>query len=135
MSAAFGANAARRPARWELGEHSAGPHRLQRRAFLERAEEGDQVGLVLLGEADVEALVVEVDDGVEVGGEAVVEDRSRRITVAAISPTPVGVAARNAEVASAMMNPTTMPTISGQVITGCRACPPRPPAWLRPLRP
>jgi hypothetical protein len=42
---------------------------------LQRAEEGDEVGRVLLGEADVKALVVEVDDGVEVGGEAVVEVR------------------------------------------------------------
>jgi hypothetical protein len=49
------------------------------RRWLQRAEEGDEVGLVLLGEADVEPVVVEVDDRVEVGGEAIVEVRKGAI--------------------------------------------------------
>ena len=44
----------------------------------ERAEEGDEVGLLLRGEADGEAVVVEVDGGGEVGGGAVVEVREGR---------------------------------------------------------
>ena len=40
--------------------------------------------------------------------------RASWITTAAIWPTPVGVAARNAEVTSAMMNAATMPAISGR---------------------
>jgi len=47
-------------------------------ACLERAEEGDEVGLLAVGELDVEAGVVEVDDLVEVLGEAVVEVRKGR---------------------------------------------------------
>jgi hypothetical protein len=46
--------------------------------WLQRAEEGDEVGLLLARELDVEAGVVEVDGGVEVRGEAVVEVRKGR---------------------------------------------------------
>jgi hypothetical protein len=45
---------------------------------LQGAEERDEVRLLLLGELDVEPRVVEVDDRVEVGGEAVVELRKGR---------------------------------------------------------
>jgi hypothetical protein len=48
---------------------------------LQGAEERDEVRLLLLGELDVEPRVVEVDDRVEVGGEAVVEVRKGRSSV------------------------------------------------------
>ena len=44
----------------------------------EGAEERDEVGFLLGGQADGEAVVVEVDDGGEVPGEAVVEVREGR---------------------------------------------------------
>src|ERR1700755_3569259 len=61
--------------RWRLSPMDSCYNRARvlQQSTSERAEEGDQVGLVLLGEADVEAGVVEVDDGVEVGGEAIVK--------------------------------------------------------------
>src|SRR5512140_1340848 len=69
-----------RAAPWPKMRTAASPSRRARPEVageerLQRAEEGDQVGLLLLGEADAEPRVVEVDDLAEVRGRAVVEVR------------------------------------------------------------
>src|SRR4051794_6427992 len=66
------------------------------RSRSQRAEERDQIGLLLVREADVESCVVEVDDGLEVGARAVVEVRGaggeaaqdRALELADVLPAP-----------------------------------------------
>src|SRR5215831_14842994 len=50
----------------------------ERSPRLERKQESDQIGFLVVGEADAEALIVEVDDRTQVARRAVVEIRCAR---------------------------------------------------------